>query len=103
MQTNFTTYELEKGRAEISVELRNGFIYVYHCEDGSLLHKRPARKGDWAELWKELSRADRDGVNVLGRVELPKNIGREVLTYILYGAGLVLSFKFIMFLIYVFN
>ena len=102
MKTNFM-YELEKGRAEISVELRNGFIYVYHCEDGTLLHKRPARKGDWAELWKELSRADRDGVNILGRRELSKKASLEIITYIMYAAGLFLGFRFIMFLIYVFN
>ena len=109
MQRNYSnkeeriTYELERGSAEIRVQLKNGFIRVYHSEDGSLLHKRPARSGDWAELWKELSRADRDGVNVLGHVELSKKLGLEILTYILYGAGLILSFKFIMFLIYVFN
>ena len=102
MDTNFM-YELEKGRAEISVELRNGFIYVYHCEDGTLLHKRPARKGDWAELWKELSRADRDGVNVLGAREISKETSLQILTYLFYAVSLFLGFKFIMFLIYVFN
>jgi hypothetical protein len=109
MQRNYSnkeeriTYELERGSAEIRVQLKNGFIRVYHCEDGSLLHERPARLGDWAELWTELSRADRDGVSVLGRVEISKKLGLEVLKYAIYGAGLILGFKFIIFLIYVFN
>lgn len=102
MKTNYLN-ELEKGAAEIRIELKGGFIRVYHAESGELLHKRLARKGDWAELWAELSRADRHGVNVLGRRELSKQTSLEILTYLGYGIGLVLFFKFIMFLIHVFN
>jgi len=96
-------YELEKGESSITVELKGGFIRVYHNETGEELHKRFARKGDWAELWKELSRADRDGINVLGRRELSRETSAQILTYLFYGAGLFLGFKFLMFLIYVFN
>jgi hypothetical protein len=59
------TKELEKGSAEIIVQLKRGFIYVYHSEDKQLLHKRPAQAGDWASLWDELSKAERTGINVL--------------------------------------
>ena len=60
-----TTKELEIGSAEIIVELKKGFIYVYHSEGKQLLHKRSAEAGDWLRLWDELSKADRTGVNVL--------------------------------------
>jgi len=96
-------YEIEKGESKIIVELKGGFIRVFHYETGEELHKRIARRGDWAELWTELSRADRDGVNVLGRRELSKETSAQILTYLFYGAGLFLGFKFLMFLIYVFN
>lgn len=72
-QTINYLFELEKGNAEIRIELKGGFIRVYHHESGELLHKRLARKGDWSNLWAELSKPDRNnGVSVLGRVELPK-------------------------------
>lgn len=66
------TKKLEKGSAEIIVQLKSGFIYVYHSEDKQLLHKRPAEAGDWASLWNELSKADRTGVNVLSSVNISK-------------------------------
>lgn len=96
-------YELEKGESSINVELKGGFIRVYETETGEEIHKRLARKGDWAELWKELSRADRDGVNVLGAREISKEMSLQILTYLFYAVSLFLGFKFIMFLIYVFN
>jgi hypothetical protein len=102
MKTNFM-YELEKGESKIVVELKGGFIRVFHHETGEELHKRFARKGDWAELWTELSRADRDGINVLGRRELSRETSIEILKYLAYGVSLFLGFKFLMFLIYVFN
>lgn len=72
MKTNYLN-ELEKGAAEIRIELKGGFIRVYHQESGELLHKRLARRGDWASLWNELSKPERNnGVNILGRVELSK-------------------------------
>lgn len=94
--------QIEQGNAEIRVELKGGFIRVYHAEDGVLLHKRIAYQGDWAELWNELSRPDRGNSSVLSRRELSKKLSLEICTYIFYALGLFLGFKFIMFLIYVF-
>ena len=77
--------ELEQGAASIRIELKGGFLYVSTL-GGDLLHKRLARRGDWASLWAELSKADRhNGVNVLGVREVSK---RTLLTEALFLVGL---------------
>lgn len=85
MQTNYLN-ELEQGAAAIRIELKGGFIRVYHVESGELLHKRLAQKGDWASLWAELSKAERhNGLNVLGVREVSK---RTLLVEALFLVGL---------------
>ena len=82
---------IEKGSANIRVELKGGFIRVYHVETGEELHKRIARQGDWAELWKELSRADRNGIGVLSVIETVK---AKKVDYILDILFLIFLFSF---------
>lgn len=104
MKTNFM-YPLENGEAEIILKLKKGNLKVYHGETGELLHKRPARRGDWAEIWKELSRADRTGVNVLSRLNFSgsKELSLQICTGILFAAGIAITFYFLTILMYVFS
>lgn len=79
METNYLN-ELEQGAAAIRIELKGGFIRVYHTESGELLHKRLARKGDWASLWNELSKPERhNGVNILGAREIKSSLIKDAL------------------------
>ena len=79
MRTNYLN-ELEKGEAAIRIELKGGFIRVYHTESGELLHKRLARKGDWISLWEELSKPERhNGQSVLGHLEIKSSLIKDAL------------------------
>jgi len=40
-----------KGHAKIKVEIKNGFLFVYH-NDGTLLHKRNATPQTWEKIWQ---------------------------------------------------
>lgn len=94
---------IEQGSANIRVELKGGFIRVYHVETGEELHKRIARKGDWAELWKELSRADRNGTNVLSVIQRAKEDGKEIFSCFLFMGLLFALFQLTMLFIHIFN
>jgi hypothetical protein len=94
---------IEKGSANIRVELKGGFIRVYHVETGEELHKRIARQGDWADLWKELSRADRNGIGVLSVIETIKQDRKELFYSLLFCGVLFVLFKLAMLFTYIFS
>ena len=52
---------LEKGSAEIRLELKKGFITVYHIEYNTVLAKWKANKNDWHKIWLTIDRLEQKG------------------------------------------
>lgn len=50
-----STSKIETGAAEIRIVLSNGYINIYHGQNGALLASlSDAPKGTWSAMWKSL-------------------------------------------------
>lgn len=49
-----TTIETEKGAASLHIELKDGFITIYHGTDGIALHRCEVEEGTWERMFDSL-------------------------------------------------
>ncbi len=45
---------LEEGAAHMFIELKKGYITVYHGKGKEVLFKKHAKKGDWNKIWRAI-------------------------------------------------
>ena len=46
--------QTEKGAASLHIELKDGFITVYHGTDGIVLHRCEVEEGTWERMFDSL-------------------------------------------------